>query len=42
MLGILLEDTGARRDNAVFGFYGDHLPSLPDAFDYFGFDDWAQ
>ncbi|MBV8736175.1 MAG: LTA synthase family protein [Alphaproteobacteria bacterium] len=41
MLGILLEELGARRDNAVLGFYGDHLPSLPDAFEHLGFDDWA-
>ena len=41
MLGFLLEELGARRDNAVFGFYGDHLPSLPDAFEHLGFDDWA-
>ncbi len=41
MLRILLDELGARRRNAVFGFYGDHLPSLPDAFGHFGFDDWA-
>ena len=41
MLAILLEELGPGARNALFGFYGDHQPSLPDAFDYFGFDDWA-
>jgi Sulfatase len=29
------------RPEAVLGFYGDHLPSLPRAFGHFGFDEWA-
>jgi Sulfatase len=41
MLGILLDELGTRRRDALFGFYGDHLPSLPHAFGHFGFDDWA-
>jgi hypothetical protein len=30
-----------RRENAMLGFYGDHLPSLPRAFSHFGFDEWS-
>jgi Sulfatase len=41
MLGILLDELGPRRRDALFGFYGDHLPSLPQAFGHFGFNDWA-
>ncbi len=41
MLGYLLEELGPTRRDAVFGFYGDHLPSLPEAFDHFGFGDRA-
>jgi Sulfatase len=41
MLGILLDELGPRRRNALFGFYGDHLPSLPHAFGHLAFDDWA-
>ena len=41
MLAILLEELGPGARDALFGFYGDHQPSLPDAFEYFGFDDWA-
>lgn len=41
MLAILLDELGAGRRDALFGFYGDHLPSLPQAFDHFGFDDRA-
>jgi Sulfatase len=41
MLGILLDELGPRRGNALLGFYGDHLPSLPRAFDHLGFGDWA-
>ncbi len=41
MLAILLDELGPRGRNALFGFYGDHLPSLPSAFDHFGFDDRA-
>ncbi|HEV2097377.1 MAG TPA: LTA synthase family protein, partial [Stellaceae bacterium] len=41
MLRILAEGLGPRQRDAVFGFYGDHLPSLPRAFDHFGFGEWA-
>ena len=41
MLAILLDELGPRRRDALFGFYGDHLPSLPRAFAHFGFDDRA-
>jgi len=41
MLGILLDELGPHRRDALLGFYGDHLPSLPHAFGHFGFDDWA-
>jgi hypothetical protein len=41
MLAMLLDELGPRRRNALFGFYGDHQPSLPRAFGHFGFDDWA-
>jgi len=41
MLAILLEELGPGARDALFGFYGDHQPSLPDTFGYFGFDDWA-
>jgi hypothetical protein len=41
MLGILLDELGPSRQEAVLGFYGDHLPSLPRAFGHLGFGDWA-
>lgn len=41
MLGILLDELGPDRHDALLGFYGDHLPSLPLAFDHMGFGDWA-
>ncbi|HEY3908661.1 MAG TPA: LTA synthase family protein [Stellaceae bacterium] len=41
MLQILLEGLDPRRGDCLFGFYGDHLPSLPQAFRHFGFDEWA-
>jgi hypothetical protein len=37
MLGILMSGLEQRRDGAILGFYGDHLPSLPQAFEHFGF-----
>src|SRR3989440_1313852 len=37
MLGILMSGLEQRRDGAILGFYGDHLPSLPRAFAQFGF-----
>ena len=49
MLGILTSELERRRCGATLGFYGDHLPSLPEAFAHFGFDEphsdyaiWAQ
>jgi hypothetical protein len=37
MLGILMSGLEQRRNGAILGFYGDHLPSLPQAFEHFGF-----
>ena len=37
MLGILTAALERRRNGAILGFYGDHLPSLPRAFTHFGF-----
>jgi hypothetical protein len=39
MLQILLSGLQRRKSRGVLGFYGDHLPSLPDAFGHFGFDE---
>src|SRR5205085_168175 len=39
MLQILLSEVQHRHRDAVLGFYGDHLPSLPRAFRHFGFDE---
>ncbi len=41
MLRIFAGRPGIARRDGVFGFYGDHLPSLPQAFGHFGFDEWA-
>jgi len=41
MLRILSDGLGPRQRNGVFGFYGDHLPSLPHAFNHLHFDEWA-
>jgi Sulfatase len=41
MLRILAEGLGSRGRDGVLGFYGDHQPSLPQAFGHFGFDEWA-
>jgi hypothetical protein len=38
MLRILVDALGSRREAAVLGFYGDHLPSLSKPFSHFGFD----
>jgi hypothetical protein len=40
MLRILIDGLTRRRGEALLGFYGDHLPSLPRAFAHLGFDDW--
>ena len=37
MLAILTSGLEQRRGYAMLGFYGDHLPSLPHAFEHFGF-----
>jgi hypothetical protein len=39
MLRVLMDGLSSRYPNAVLALYGDHLPSLPRAFDYFGFTD---
>jgi hypothetical protein len=39
MLGILTSELEQRRCGAILGFYGDHLPSLGEAFAHFGFDE---
>jgi hypothetical protein len=39
MLQILVSGLKQRDERAVLGFYGDHLPSLPQAFGHFGFDE---
>src|SRR5271167_968369 len=41
MLRILAEGLGPRGRDGMLGFYGDHQPSLPQAFAHFGFDEWA-
>lgn len=40
MIRILIGSLEERCSDAVLGFYGDHLPSLPRAFAMLGFDDW--
>lgn len=37
MLALLMSGLERRRCGATLGFYGDHLPSLPHAFEQFGF-----
>lgn len=39
MLQILMEGLEERRGDGTLAFYGDHLPSFPHAFRYFGFDE---
>jgi hypothetical protein len=39
MLRRLRDGLAALSPGAVLGLYGDHLPSLPHAFNYFGFDE---
>lgn len=39
MLQILLAGLRDRDSEGVLAFYGDHVPSLPDAFRHFGFDE---
>jgi hypothetical protein len=40
MLQALMAGLSRRGSDAVLGFYGDHLPSLPRVFERLGFDDW--
>jgi hypothetical protein len=40
MLRRLIDGLASRRGDALLGFYGDHLPSLPRAFAHLGFEDW--
>jgi hypothetical protein len=39
MLQILLSGLQHRESDGIFAFYGDHVPSLPQAFRHFGFDE---
>jgi hypothetical protein len=39
MLQILMEGIQQRRSPALLGFFGDHLPSLSEAYAHFGFDE---
>src|SRR5712691_11683662 len=41
MLRILMDGIARRGSPAVLAFYGDHLPSLSNAFRHFGFDEWS-
>jgi hypothetical protein len=41
MLEILVEGLERRGRDGIIAFYGDHLPSLPRAFDHFGFAEQA-
>ncbi|MFL5265991.1 MAG: LTA synthase family protein [Stellaceae bacterium] len=41
MLKILLSELQRAHPDGVLAFYGDHLPSLPQVFGHFGFDEWS-
>jgi hypothetical protein len=41
MLQILLSELQGCHNDGVLAFYGDHLPSLPQAFRQLGFDEWG-
>ena len=41
MLRVLMDGLARRGSPAVLAFYGDHLPSLSNAFRHFGFDEWS-
>ena len=41
MLKILLSELQRVHPDGVLAFYGDHLPSLPQVFGHFGFDEWS-
>jgi hypothetical protein len=41
MLQTLMDGMAQHYPRGLLGFYGDHLPSLPAAFDHFGFAEWS-
>ena len=41
MLRVLMDGLTRRGSSSVLAFYGDHLPSLSNAFRHFGFDEWS-
>ena len=41
MLRLLMDAIARRGPPSVLAFYGDHLPSLSNAFRHFGFDEWS-
>jgi hypothetical protein len=41
MLQILMDGLARRASPSLLAFYGDHLPSLSNAFRHFGFDEWS-
>jgi hypothetical protein len=40
MLQILMDGLAGNGSDGILAFYGDHLPSLPHAFEHFGFAEW--
>ena len=41
MLRVLMDGLARRGSPSVLAFYGDHLPSLSNAFRHFGFEEWS-
>jgi phosphoglycerol transferase MdoB-like AlkP superfamily enzyme len=41
MLKILMDGMAENGSDGILAFYGDHLPSLPRAFEHFDFDEWG-
>jgi Sulfatase len=41
MLQILMDGLAGNGCEGILAFYGDHLPSLPHAFEHFGFAEWG-
>ena len=41
ILRVLMDGMARRGSPSVLAFYGDHLPSLSNAFRHFGFDEWS-
>src|SRR6516165_3311538 len=41
MLQILMDGLAGNGSEGILAFYGDHLPSLPHAFEHFGFAEWG-